>query len=101
MPWLKICMNTPLNAVCISTAGQHHRNADGRGLKRNGQPRVKQKERHFHREPKKDSGKGKPGDVAAQQSLFSETGELSEVECSHCEINSEKREQHRNTAEKS
>ena len=55
-----------VNAHLREHAGQNHRDADGRACVGIRQPGVKGKERHFHREPKKDSGKGEPSQLALQ-----------------------------------
>ena len=43
----------------------------------------------------KDSGKGKPSEVPGEQSGFSKFSELAEVKSPPCEIDSEKRKEHR------
>src|SRR6266699_279188 len=59
------------------------------------------KQRHFHGESEEDSGKREPRDIAAEEPMFSEIGERGEIERTFGEINPEKREQHRNTAQES
>ena len=89
-----------VNAHLRKHTRKHHRDADRRGFICIGQPGVKWKERHFHREAEKDSGKGEPREIAGEQSSFSEIGERGKVERAFREINSEKRQQHRDAAEK-
>jgi hypothetical protein len=63
---------------------------------------VKRKEWHLHRESKKDSREGDPGEIARQQiPSLSEPGETGKIEGTIDKINSEKGEQHGHAAEKS
>src|SRR5205814_1367487 len=62
---------------------------------------MERKQRHFHGEPEEDSGKREPRGIAAEEPMFSEIGERGESERTFGEINPEKREQHRNTAQES
>src|SRR6266567_3389669 len=62
---------------------------------------MERKQRHFHGESEEDSGKREPRDIASEQSVFSEIGERGEIERTFGEINPEKREQYRNTAQES
>src|SRR6184192_2442991 len=60
---------------------------------------MERKQRHFHRESEEDSGEREPRDVAAKEPMFPEIGEGGEIERTFAEINPEKREQHRDTAQ--
>src|SRR6266480_8086705 len=62
---------------------------------------MERKQRHFHGESEEDSGKREPRDIASEKPMFSEIGECGEIERTFGEINPEKREQHRNTAQES
>ncbi len=59
-----------VNAHFREHAGQHHRNAGGRGFVGVRQPGVKRKERHFDREAEKDPGKYEPRDIACEQAVL-------------------------------
>src|SRR5712691_845152 len=88
-----------VNSHLREHTGQHYGDAGGRGFIGVGQPGVKRKERHFHREPEKDSGEGEPRELTGEQPGLSEIGERDEVERALREINSEEGEQHGHTAE--
>ena len=60
---------------------------------------MKGKERHFHGEAKKDSAESEPRHVAVEQTVLSQIGERGEIESTFREIDSEKREQHRDAAQ--
>ena len=89
-----------VNAHFRKHTGQNHRSAGGRAFICVGQPGVKREERNLDCEPEKDSGEGEPRGVAMEQASFSKSGEFGEIESSPNEINSEKRKQHRDAAEK-
>src|SRR5437667_8712867 len=61
---------------------------------------MKWKQRHFYCEPNEDSGKRKPRQFACEQAVFAQASKSSKIKSAFCEINSEKREQHRHAAEK-
>src|SRR5947207_1934351 len=61
---------------------------------------MKWEQRNFDREAEKNSGEREPLKIAGEQSGFAETGQRREIERSFGKINSEKREQHRDAAEK-
>ncbi len=89
-----------VNAHFREHPGQHHRHAGGCAFVSVGQPGVKRKERHFHRESEKDSGKGEPRELTGEEPVFAEIGQCGEIERAPREIDSEEREQHRDAAEK-
>src|SRR5262249_50749843 len=90
----------PVNAHFREHAGEHHRNADRRSLIRVRQPGVKWKQRHFYREPDKDSREREPRGVSRKQAALANTRESREIERAFRQVNPEKRKQHRYASEK-
>src|SRR5260370_16681093 len=60
-----------VNAHFREHAGKHHRDASRRSFVCVWQPGMERKQRHFHGESKKNSGKGEPSELACEEAASS------------------------------